>query len=370
MSLRSDLRNLASPLLKKHPRFRSALLGTDKKLDLLRHSAAEAAPFLIKADTQTIFLTLTSSCNLRCVGCNYGRSFMPGTRLPLQIVKDLLDDAKAMGVWNVRLYGGEPLLHPDIVEIAEHSIKLGLKTWLTTNGILLKKKIDALYDVGIRDIGIGFYGVDDHYNSYVQRSNSFGVMEDGVRYVREKYGDEIKIHLGWVLMRPTCNLEAVDAVWDFAIRYNTPIAVNLVHYSLPYFNEGPEGELQFETEHRPEIETLVAELVRRKIEYPEMISQSTLALRSIPDWLIKKAEMRVPCNKYRLIWVGSDGSVQLCYVTFPLGTLHEKRLSELLYTPEHHQAARDCFKLNCPNCHCGFDGRVETHAPSRKLYGD
>lgn len=78
--------------------------------------------------------------------------------------------------------------------------------------------------------------------------------------------------------------------------------------------------------------------------------------------------MRVPCDRHHLIWVGPDGTVQLCYVTFKLGNLHDKRLSEIVFTPTHTKAARDAFALNCPNCHCGFDKCVLAHGPSRRLY--
>jgi cyclic pyranopterin phosphate synthase len=93
-----------------------------------------------------------------------------------------------------------------------------------------------------------------------------------------------------------------------------------------------------------------------------------MALRSIPDWLIKGPDMTVPCDRYRLIWVGADGTVQLCYVTFKLGNLHEKRFSEMLFTPEHRQASRDAFALKCPRCHCSYPSRTAMHAPSRWKY--
>jgi MoaA/NifB/PqqE/SkfB family radical SAM enzyme len=67
---------------------------------------------------------------------------MPGAQLPLKIVLDLLDDCKTFGINNIRLYGGEPLLYKDLVRVVEHSVALGLHPWLTTNGILLKEKID------------------------------------------------------------------------------------------------------------------------------------------------------------------------------------------------------------------------------------
>ncbi len=368
MSLRSRLRNTLAPVFMNFPKFRMWLINVDKQADLLRHSVAQVVPQIIRADPQSIFVTLTAACNLRCVGCNYGREFMRGHALPWPVVKGLLDDAKKLGIWNIRLYGGEPLLHPDLLRIVEYSLGLGLKTWITTNGILLKNQIDDLYAAGLRDINVGFYGVDKHYNSYVQRNDSFARMESSIAYARDRYGMDLNLTLGWLLMRPTCNLEAAADAWQFAERYSAKITVDLVHYSLPYFNEGPEGELQFSHVDQPEIEKVVAELIRLKSVSPESMPQSVMALRSIPDWLIKKSEMKIPCGVSRLIWVGADGTVQLCYVTFKFGNLHEKRLTELLFTPQHHRAARDAFSLNCPNCHCGFPTRVESHAPSRRKY--
>jgi hypothetical protein len=70
-----------------------------------------------------------------------------------------------------------------------------------------------------------------------------------------------------------------------------------------------------------------------------MIENSEIGLRAIPDWLLRGADMRVPCDKYRMVWIGADGTVQLCYVTFHLGNLHQHRLRELLYTETHEQAA-------------------------------
>ena len=80
--------------------------------------------------------------------------------------------------------------------------------------------------------------------------------------------------------------------------------------------------------------------------------------------------MRVPCDARKLIWVGADGTVQLCYVTFKLGNIRERPLREMLFTPTHRQAARDAFRLNCPNCHCERNERILKHLPSRLKYRD
>jgi cyclic pyranopterin phosphate synthase len=153
-----------------------------------------------------------------------------------------------------------------------------------------------------------------------------------------------------------------------AQRYQAPITVNLIHYSLPYFTEGPDRELAFRLEDRPRLDAIVAELLRLKRERPELLTNTEIGLRAIPDWLLQGPAMRVPCERYRLIWIGANGVVQLCYVTFVLGNLHEHRLRDLLFTEAHAAAARDAFALSCPNCHCSFDTRTRLHAPSRRIY--
>jgi cyclic pyranopterin phosphate synthase len=293
---------------------------------------------------------------------------MPGSQLSWPMIRDLLDDCKTFGIRNIRLYGGEPLLHKDLPRMVEYAAGLGLHPWLTTNGILLKEKVDDLYHAGLRSISVGFYGTAENYNQYVQRKAQYKRLEESMEYVRDRYGLGIDMALGWVLMRPTCDLHSIHEMWKFAERFSTPVGVSLIHYSLPYFTEGPDRMLQFRPEDRPAIEKAVAELIRLKQLRPELIQQSLMALRSVPDWLLKGPDMKVPCDRYRLLWVGADGTVQLCYVTFKLGNLHEKRLADLLFTEEHRRASRDAFALRCPNCHCSYHKRIEIHVPSRLKY--
>lgn len=337
-------------------------------LGIVQHSTAAVLPQVIQPNPQEIYITLTADCNLRCQGCRYGRDFMAGSQLPWETVRDLLDDCKSLGIRNIRLYGGEPLLHRDIVRIVKHSTSLGLHTWLTTNAILLKKKVDALYDVGLRRISIGFYGTNEGYDAYVQKKDMYPRLEEGVAYVRKRFGNSVAMTLGWVLMHQNCTIEEVHRVWDFAKRYNTPIGVSLIHYSLPYFTEGPERELQFRPDDRPALELVQAELLRLKHQRPDLIQQSDMALRSMVDWAMLGPKMEVPCDRYKLIWIGADGTVQMCYVTFKLGNLHEKRLRDLLFTPAHHQAAMHAYELKCPRCHCSYHTRIERHLPSRTKY--
>lgn len=100
---RSAIRRLA----KKNNGVRRFFRYTETQLGLAQHTMAQVAPHVIRPHARKITVAVTARCNLRCVGCRYGRGFMNGAQLSLSMMKDLLDDAKAAGIETVRLYGGE-----------------------------------------------------------------------------------------------------------------------------------------------------------------------------------------------------------------------------------------------------------------------
>lgn len=369
LGLLDSARTAVRGVARRSPAVKRVLVGAQTGFGLAEHTVARVIPAVLRPRPRRLTVAVTAQCNLRCTGCRYGRDFMPGEQLSLEKMRELLDDAHACGIEHVRLYGGEPLLHRDLPAIVRHSVGLGLSTYVTTNGTLLRQRFDALHDAGLRSLTIGFYGTGARYDAYVGRRERYGRLEEGMSHVRRRYGSDVAVQLNYLIMRPSCDLDALRDAWDFAVRHDLTFNTDLIHYSLPYFTEGPERALQFTEADRPALEALAAELVRLKQAHPERMRDSLMSLRSIPDWLLKGPDMRVPCDARSLLWVGADGTVQMCYVTFRLGNLHERRLPDMLFGDAHKQAARDAFALNCPNCHCERDARVQKHLPSRRLYG-
>lgn len=363
-----SLRRALARTARNHPRAKSALRSLENRVESLRHTVAGRVPSIIKPRTYKVMIAVTAHCNARCEGCKYGRDFMPGSVLETDLALGAIDDAADAGFHSIRLYGGEPLLHPDLDQMVARCVERGMRPYVTTNGLLVPKRLPALVDAGLRDLTLGFYGTDDGADAYTGVKRYRERFEEALRFVRETYGETVDLQVNYLLKRPTCSVEDVRAAFELAKRYGAPMRVDLVHYSLPYFDEGEGGRLQFAPEDRPRIEEVVAELLAMRAEHPELIAHSDEGLRSIPDWLCLGPDMRVPCTAYEMIWIGADGTVQLCYVTFHLGSLKEKRLSEMLFGAEHRCAARDAFELNCPNCHCSSNERVMRDAAARKRY--
>lgn len=102
-------------------------------------------------------LSLTESCNLRCLYCN-----PDGCTSPQEVLMDteevisLVREAAKLGVRKVRFTGGEPLLRRDIVEIIERTSSIdGIDDiGLTTNALLLENLAPALKKAGLRRINI------------------------------------------------------------------------------------------------------------------------------------------------------------------------------------------------------------------------
>src|SRR3954453_15452354 len=91
--------------LAAHPRIKASLIEGRNAAGLAKYTAASAFPILIQPTNRRMMVAVTANCNLRCIGCRYGRDFMPSSQLPLNKAMELLSDAAECGVQTVRLYG-------------------------------------------------------------------------------------------------------------------------------------------------------------------------------------------------------------------------------------------------------------------------
>lgn len=94
-----------------------------------------------------VFVRLTG-CNLRCSYCDTEYAFYEGDRVPLT---DVLHKVRAFGLGLVEITGGEPLLQPDCVTLAQRLLAEGYTVLIETSG---ERPIDVLPDGVIRIMDI------------------------------------------------------------------------------------------------------------------------------------------------------------------------------------------------------------------------
>jgi sulfatase maturation enzyme AslB (radical SAM superfamily) len=122
-----------------------------------RHRPSQDVPshlLQFAADKKPVVVwNVTKQCNLKCLHC-YARA-TPGPapdELGHVEALALLQDLKEFGVPVVLFSGGEPLMRPDLLELVERTVSLGMRAVISTNGTL----IDGDLARQLRDLGLSY----------------------------------------------------------------------------------------------------------------------------------------------------------------------------------------------------------------------
>jgi len=110
-------------------------------------------------------ISLTDRCNLRCVYCMPEGGLRWQKRADQLSVDEILrvvGTAAKGGVKRIRLTGGEPLVHPQIVEIVRRiaSVPGVEEVSLTTNAMLLERLAGSLAEAGLRRVNVSLDSLD------------------------------------------------------------------------------------------------------------------------------------------------------------------------------------------------------------------
>lgn len=169
-------------------------------------------------------ISLTDKCNLRCTYC------MPADGLPWLNRADLLSASEirrlvrigvdVLGVRELRLTGGEPLVRKDLVEIisAIRHDHQHLPIAMTTNAIGLERRASQLREAGLDRVNISLDSVHRETFAKLTRRDHLAKVLQGVAAAQEAGLTPLKINA--VLMRGLNDHEAPDLLqWALAHGY-------------------------------------------------------------------------------------------------------------------------------------------------------
>lgn len=129
---------------------------------------------------------ITDICNLGCRECHYAHSDQPGFSLNQighmqpRIFRKFIDEIPGNPI--VSFTGGEPLLHPQVIDFISYAKQKGRFCTLVTNGWCLESKADQLCEAGLDLLTVSVDGPKETHNS-IRGKNSFERLTLGLERI-------------------------------------------------------------------------------------------------------------------------------------------------------------------------------------------
>jgi cyclic pyranopterin phosphate synthase len=143
-------------------------------------------------------ISVTDRCNLRCTYCMAEDVvFMDRAELlTFEEIARFVRIAARLGIDKVRLTGGEPLMRRDLPRLVEMLCQIeGIRdVGLTTNGLLLPGRAQALYDAGLRRINVSLDTLDPGRFRQLTRRDGLEKVVEGILAAKRAGFDPVKVN--------------------------------------------------------------------------------------------------------------------------------------------------------------------------------
>lgn len=196
----------------------------------------------ISKELSLIYFRITPLCNLKCVMCGQrgdkgvlnGKYAIEQSKkiIPLDRYKSLVDEI-APGRPIFYMWGGEPFMYPDFMDLAEYIISKKCILSVNTNGTFLKKEAERIVKDKWNALLVSLDGFED-VNDAIRGKGSYGRVIEGFKEInrQKKLQNSTFPHMGIVTTVSNLNYmhldKLVEAVKDFDLSWHF---INLGTYS-------------------------------------------------------------------------------------------------------------------------------------------
>lgn len=211
--------------------------GTVEPSDALRYGrkSSELPSHLLQFSEDkkpVVVWNVTRACNLNCIHC-YAHATEKSFEKELATDQafTVLDDLARFGVPVVLFSGGEPLVRPDLAELADYAVKKGMRAVISTNGTLItREKAGDLKKIGLSYVGVSLDGMEEVNDRFRKKKGAFRAAVDGIRNCLDA---GLKVGLRFTISR--LNKDQIGPVFDLLEEMNIP---RVCFYHLVYAGRG------------------------------------------------------------------------------------------------------------------------------------
>lgn len=299
---------------------------------------------------------VTHRCNLACRMCSIKSAGDGVVELPIDDIDFLFGVLKNSGAVYVSLGGGEPLVRPDIDQIAGLLIKKGFIVRLLTNGALCsEERLERFRDIGLDHLSVSLDTLDTERQDFICASPGAG--KAALKCI-DAAGRILDRKRGLLLVNTVIsalNIDILPALCEFARKKGFYISF------MPY--EGDAClDFSLSGSGRSGIDAVFNALLSIKRSRNNNIFNSVYFLEKVREYL-KTGKRDWICDAGVLYYsVDPGGGVSVCHKFAPFVTVDElkKRKEKVLAGPVFNirgcgECLRPCwaetsFFFNYPGC--------------------
>lgn len=288
----------------------------------------------------------TNACNMYCDHCYRDAGFKAEEELNTTEAKTLLDQIAKAGFKIMIFSGGEPLMRPDIIELVEHAVSVGLRPVFGTNGTLITEEMaHKLKKAGAMGMGISLDSLDiEKHNKFRKFPNAWEGAVQGMRNCR-KAGLPFQIHttvMDW-------NSHELEAITDFAVAEGA-----VAHHFFFLVPTGRGANIEEESLRAKAYEDVLERIMKKQQEVSIELKPTCA-----PQFMRIAAQMGMKMRFGRGCLAGTSyciisprGKVQPCaYLNIPLGDVRETPFDEIWKNNEVLNKLRTLdYKGGCGTC--------------------
>lgn len=320
---------------------------------------------------KSLKIVMTGKCNANCIMCSYWRN-NASEELSTGELRDIITQASGSGVKSITFYGGEPLIRPDIFELITHTMSIGLKATIITNGFLLdENRAERLIKSGISHVTISIHGGEAVHDMVMGKKGAYMKAVGGARLIKKYWqmhrsGEGLELLINALIMKPTLDFKNISEVLDVCREVGAVFGVNILDPNIPYFGVEGVEKLWLDNGDIVQAEKLFKKLLEIGEKTPNLIEFDDTLVRLILEYFRNPKSNNIPCIHGFLgpVFVNSNGDIHTCSVLKPMGNIRKDSLKDLVFSKEWQKKAEDMYRLKCPKCICGFAFRTQYHLPT------
>jgi Fe-coproporphyrin III synthase len=322
------------------------------------------------ASLPILILNAHSRCNCRCVMCDIWKR-ETNEQIRAQDLERHRNSLKSLGVRQVVLTGGEPLLHNDLSALCNFFRDRQVHLTLLTTGLLLHKRAEevaTLFD----DVILSLDGPPEIHNAIRRVSGAYDLIHKGVVAVRH-FNSSLPITCRTTVQKANhCHLrQTVDAARALGLDSISFLAADLTSeaFNRPLIWPGEkQSEIALNLKEVSALEEEIEQLILQYeagidhkyiVEPPAKLRKIARRFREHLGHLTPQAPI---CNAP---WVSAvievDGSVRPCFFHRTIGNITSFTLEEVI-NGERAQEFRQSLDMEndatCRRCVCSLNYRA------------